>query len=292
LLSSHKLLLTVTRTFLFASLITNPLQANAGALERLFAPKPELWDAWLAHDDTSHESINHQDWDEFLKSSIRMGDDGITRIAYGGIPVSDRDKLRTYIKAMQAERISSYSRNEQLVYWINLYNSVTVDIVLAHYPVKSIRDIDISPGFFSDGPWGKPLLNIEGRAVSLNDIEHRILRPVWQDARIHYALNCASLGCPNLRQRAYTAAAIEEQLEMAAREYIAHPRGVRITGEGVYVSSIYSWFQQDFGDKESDVIRHLQDYVDAEIASKLDGVKFFAGDDYDWSLNDASGSQP
>jgi len=290
--SNRKILLTVTSTCLLALLVTIPLLANAGALERLFAPKPELWDAWLAHDDTSHKSISHQDWDTFLKSSIRKGGDGITRIAYAGLPESDRKKLRAYIEAMQATRISKYSRNEQLVYWINLYNAVTVDIILSHYPVESIRDIDISPGFFSDGPWGKQVLNIEGRALSLNDIEHRILRPVWQDARIHYVLNCASLGCPNLRQRAYTTTAIEEQLDIAAKEYIAHPRGVRIAGDGVYVSSIYNWFQKDFGDTEADVIKHIQGYTNAERASKLDGIKFFAGDDYDWSLNDALVIQP
>lgn len=273
-------------------LVATPALANAGALERIFAPKAELWDVWLAHNDTSHETINHQDWDDFLKHTVRAGSDGITRIAYAGISGAERDRLHGYIEAMQAIRISDFSRNEQLAYWINLYNAVTVDTVLAHYPVKSIRDIDISPGFFSDGPWGKRVLNIEGSALSLNDIEHRILRPVWKDPRVHYALNCASIGCPNLRRHAYTAASIEEQLDVAAREFIAHPRAVRFTDEGVYVSSIYSWFQQDFGETEADVIKHIQGYASTATANKLKGIEHIAGDDYDWSLNDASADQP
>ena len=101
------------------------------------------------------------------------------------------------------------SRDEQLAYWINLYNALTVKVILDHYPVKSILDIDISPGWFSIGPWGKKLVAVEGVEISLDDIEHRILRPIWRDPRIHYALNCAAVGCPNLLREAFTGATAE-----------------------------------------------------------------------------------
>ncbi len=97
------------------------------------------------------------------------------------------------LAATSADRLR---RAEQFPFWINLYNALTVKVVLDHYPVEIIRDIDISPGLFADGPWGKKLVTVEGEALSLDDIEHRILRPIWKDPRLHYVLNCAALGVP------------------------------------------------------------------------------------------------
>jgi len=263
-----------------------PLVANAGAFEQLFAPKAELWDVWQAHNNNSSKQIKHNSWDLFLQNNIKQGGDGINRLDYGAISNEDRNRLNSYIAAMQKINIDDYHQDEQLAYWINLYNAVTVDIILKHYPVKSIRDIDISPGFFSDGPWGKKVLNINNQELSLNDVEHRILRPIWKDARIHFAVNCASLGCPNLNRQAFVADKLEAQFDTAAREFIAHPRGVKITEEGVVVSSIFSWFQQDFGETEADVIKYIQRYANENIVESLRDIKFFHDDDYDWSLND------
>ncbi len=262
--------------------------SHAGAFERLFAPKAELWPKWQAHQPDSQQQIDHSAWDRFLQTTIQPGTDGINRLPYAAITATQRQSLADYIDAMQAIRISQYSRPQQMAYWINLYNALTIKIILDHYPVSSIRDIDISPGLFADGPWGKKLLKIENQEVTLNDIEHRILRPIWQDPRIHYGVNCASLGCPNLQDRAYTAEQIEPMLDAAARAYVNHPRGVRLEGQQVFVSSIYSWFQEDFGKTEADVIRHLQKYAESGLANKLNGIEFFAGDDYDWTLNDST----
>ena len=163
---------------------------------------------------------------------------------------------------------------------------MTVNVVLEHYPVASIRDIDISPGFLSFGPWDKKLLSIEGQAVSLNDIEHRVLRPLWRDPRLHYALNCASLGCPNLQTTAFTAVNTPALLDASARDYVNHPRGVSIIDGELRVSSIYSWFREDFGDSEAGVIKHLRRYASAGFAAELAGFDHIDDDDYDWSLND------
>jgi hypothetical protein len=97
---------------------------------------------------------------------------------------------------MQAVDIAGYVRPQQLAYWINPDNAASVLVVLQHYPVSGIRDIDISPGIIADGPWGRRLLVITGEPLSLNDIGLRILRPIWRDPRIHNAVNCASPGCP------------------------------------------------------------------------------------------------
>ena len=212
------------------------------------APKAELWPRWQKYDRASAQKIEHNAWDAFLKKYlVAPHPSGINRVRYAGVAPEDRKALKDYLKNLQSLPISSYNRAEQKAYWINLYNALTVDLVLSRFPVASIREINISPGLFIKGPWGAKLVAIEDEKLSLDDIEHRILRPIWQDSRVHYALNCASLGCPNLQPIAYTGDNTEALLEKAAREFINHPRGVAIKNGKLQVSSIYIWFQADFG---------------------------------------------
>jgi hypothetical protein len=174
---------------------------------------------------------------------------------------------------------------EQLVFWINLYNALTVKVILEHYPVESIRNIDISPGFFSNGPWGKKFIKIENVKISLNDIEHRILRPIWKDPRIHYAVNCASIGCPNLQKFAFTAENVENLLTKAAKEYINHPRGVKVDDGELTVSSIYIWFSSDFGSSDIEILSHLKQYASPGLRIQLEDFNKISSHDYDWTLN-------
>jgi hypothetical protein len=270
---------------LLMPLVSIAVQANA--LERLFAPKAERWAFWDSRDAGSTLQIDHSEWDRFLGQYILSGEDGINRVPYSSVSDSDRQQLRQYIVSLEQLPIRRYSREQQLAYWINLYNALTVYVILQHYPVNSIRDIDISPGFFADGPWGKKLLTIEGQAVSLNDIEHRILRPLWQDPRLHYALNCASLGCPNLSASAFHANTLDAMLDQGANAYVNHPRGVMLRNGKLYISSIYSWFRSDFGDSDTTVIDHLKRYAAPALQNTLSGIEHITGDDYNWSLNDA-----
>lgn len=174
-----------------------------------------------------------------------------------------------------------------MAYWINLYNALTMQVVLEHYPVDSIRDIDISPGWFSDGPWGAKLVGVEGEQLTLDDIEHRILRPIWQDPRIHYAVNCAAVGCPNLQPEPYEGETVDEQLDRAARAYVNHPRGATVTGGDLVVSSIYAWYEEDFGGSEQGVIDHLTAFAEPPLDRMLADFSAIDDDRYDWSLNDA-----
>ena len=258
------------------------------SFQALFAPSADLWERWQTHDPASTATIDHSAWDRLLAAYVVRGTDGIARVAYDRVTPADRESLATYVSGLAATPISSYSRPEQRAYWINLYNALTVQVVLDHYPVDSILDIDISPGLFAKGPWGRELLQIEGKPVSLNDIEHRILRPIWQDPRIHYALNCASLGCPDLMQMAYTAAISDELLDTAAHAYVNHPRGARIDDGRIKVSSLYAWFQEDFGGSDRAIIAHLRHYAAPPLAAALAPFDTIADHDYDWSLNDAA----
>jgi hypothetical protein len=129
--------------------------------------------------------------------------------------------------------------------------------------------------------------------MSLDDIEHGTMRPTFRDPRVHYAVNCASIGCPNLRPRAFTAARLEAELDDAARAFVNHPRGVSVLADGrLRVSSIYHWFREDFGGDDAGVIAHLRRHAAPPLATRLASAMAIAGHDYDWTLNDAGPPAP
>jgi len=260
---------------------------GAAFLDRLLAPEAVLWPVWEAHDERSTRRVDHGAWDRLLEAHVQRGPEGVARFSYRKVTPDERKALDAYVARLTALRPTKLRRVEQFAYWVNLYNALTVRLVLDHPAAKSIRDIDLSPGLFAGGPWDAKLVRIEGRPVSLNDIEHRILRPIFDDPRIHYALNCASIGCPDLQSDAFTAENREKLLDRGARAFVNHPRGVRVTGTRLVVSSLYVWFMQDFGGSEEEVIDHLRRYADPRLRKRLEPVTEIADHVYDWSLNGA-----
>lgn len=258
--------------------------------ERLFAPSADLWDRWEAHDPASTAQIDFSAWDSFVKRNVVVGGDGVHRLDYAGLAATAGPELDGIIADLAKVKISSFARDEQFAFWANLYNAVTVKVILDHYPVDSIQDVDISPGLFASGPWGKELVSVEGEALTLNEIEHRILRPIWRDPRVHYAVNCASIGCPNLATEAFTGSDLEAQLDAAARSYVNDPRGVTIEGDKVTVSKIYDWFHEDFGNSTKSVLAHLKRYAEPGLAARLDEIGTIEDAAYDWSLNAVGGA--
>ncbi len=257
------------------------------SFEALFAPRAHLIEKWVAHDANSKATIDHNGWEELLKRYVVKSADGINRFAYKRVTKQDRERLERYINDISKTKISSYNRDEQFAFWVNLYNARTVKVILDHPGAASIRDIDISPGFFADGPWGKKMMVVEDTTLSLNDIEHGILRPIYKYPYIHYAVNCASISCPNLLPVAFTAKNYRQLLVGAARAYINHPRGVTIEEGQIKASSIYVWFAEDFGG-EAAVLKHIKKYVDRErIRVILHTRSSIASHGYDWALNDA-----
>ena len=252
----------------------------------LGVPEAVLWERWTTHDKAATTTIDHRVWDQFLRTHLQTHPGDINRIAYGAVSDTDRRAVDAYVAGLEALPISRYNRQEQLAFWINLYNALTVKVVLAHYPVNSIMDIGISPGVFVVGPWGKKLVSIEGEMLSLDDIEHRILRPIWRDSRIHYALNCASYGCPNLYPRAYLAGTLEQVLDNTARDYINSDRALLFEDGDLYVSNIYRWFKDDFGGTDASVIAHLRGFAEPALQAKLADFNKISDGFYDWSLND------
>ncbi len=265
-----------------ACLLWAVISSNAVA-----APKAELWPKWMKHDRHSTQTISHHAWKLFLEHHLDINhSSGVHRLNYKMVKKEDKQKLNTYIQTLESIPISDYSRNEQAAYWINLYNALTVKVILEHYPVESIMKINISPGFFNFGPWDAKLIKVEGEELSLNDIEHRILRPIWKDPRIHYAVNCASIGCPNLAPVPYTSENLEILLEQGAKNFINHPRGVSFKDNELWISKIYTWFEEDFGGNEKGILQHLQKYATKELADKLQNYNGDIESDYDWDLNE------
>lgn len=259
--------------------------AAAGAAHA--GPRAQLWPRWQARTPGSTRTVEHGRWAAFLGRYLVRGDDGITRVRYSAVSAADRLSLTTYLGTLEATPVDLLDGPEQMAFWINLYNALTVQLILEHAPQRSIREIDISPGLFARGPWGRKLVTVMGEPLSLDDIEHRILRPIWRDARIHYAVNCASLGCPDLRAEPYEAARLESQLAEQAQRFVNHPRGCRIEQGELYVSSIYDWFVEDFGGNAAGVIAHLEEHAAPALRNRLEPILFISGHSYDWSLNAA-----
>lgn len=264
------------------------LSACAVIAPAFAAPKAELWERWTLNDPDATRVLNHGLWRDFLQRYVTQGEDGIARVHYADVSFEDGGMLRVYLDQLQRTPVSTLRPAEQLAYWINLYNAQTLKLVLDRYPVASIQAIAISPGFFAKGPWGAKLIKVEDQTLSLDDIQHRILRPIWRDPRVHYALACAALGCPDLAREAYTAANTETMLQEATRAYVNHPRGVRMEEDGrLRVSSLYVWFRSDFGDTDTEVIAHLLRHAEPPLAQALQNVRRIAGHAFDWTLNDA-----
>jgi hypothetical protein len=230
-------------------------------------------------------------YDALLKRYVVIGQDGVNRVRYGDwrANAADRKALDDYILELSARRPSAMPRDEAYAYWGNLYNAVTLKVILDRYPVASIRDIR-SDSWFDlkawTGPWRQPRVTVEGKRLSLDNIEHDIMRPTFKDPRVHYIVNCASYGCPNLMNRVWRAKTLEADLEAGAKAFVNHPRGVTVLPSGgLRVSSIYKWFIEDFGGNDAGIVAHLRQYAAPKLAQQLAASPRIVEDDYDWTLN-------
>ncbi len=266
-------------------LLADPLvgSAHAASLKRLFVQTPTALPAF-ASIGTSTLRVDHTAWQRWLDRYVdAQHPSGINRVRYGQVNAQGQAELGSYITGLTRVDPRPLNRTEQMAYWLNLYNAVTVQVVLQHPDVASIRDI--KSGLFSIGPWGRKLVTVAGSALSLNEIEHSILRPVFKDRRVHFAANCASIGCPNLAAQAYDGQRLNAQLATAEQTYLAHPRGVRFDGGTLVLSSIFDWYREDFATDEAGVLRYLSAQVPPAIGQRLRSFKGKVRYEYDWALN-------
>ena len=246
------------------------------------------FESWGRYDERSTMRIDHEIWEDFLLHYVRQDRDGVHRLAYGSVKDRDRKALARYVDAMVRIQLDAYRRSEQLAYWINLYNALLVKLVLDHYPLASIRQIERQDAGLKGSAWEQPLVEMNGVPLSLDDIEKRILQPIWADPRLYYAITCAAIGCPNLQPIPFSGDEIERQLSDAAMAYVNDPRCISIKDGELRVSSLYRWHFNAFGGSDQAIIRHLLAYAEPELAMSLQEFDRLNGDHFDWRLNDAA----
>jgi len=232
---------------------------------------------------TAAQAEEGDSYARFLDSYVAEEAPGITAVRYGAVTVEDHDALTDWI-GKQAEVGPPQERDAAFAYWVNLYNAVTLDIVLDNYPVDSIRDIRFGLGL-RPGPWREDLVTVRGDEMSLDDIEHGTLREDWDEPRVHFAVNCASIGCPALLPEPFAAATLDAQLDDATRAFVNSGRAVQVDDGDLILSSIFKWYGKDFGGNDRATLDWLRKYAQGETATLLDGRTKIDGYAYDWSLN-------
>ena len=245
---------------------------------------------WETSDETSVKQVDHSAWQDILTAYLRTHSSDINKFDYAALKANAKDtsKLVKYLNYLQGVDPRTYSRAEQKAYWINLYNALTVKLVVDAFPVDSIRDIcrNRAPGSECSGPWNEVHAKVAGQDLTLDNIENDILRPIWKDNLIHYGLSCASYGCPDLYGTAFTAKNTETLLDTGARKYVNNSRGVDFMEDDfIIISSIYDWYVEDFGNNKQGVIKHLARYADEKLAERLKSFNGAVDYEYDWRLN-------
>ncbi|MCH8029532.1 MAG: DUF547 domain-containing protein [Candidatus Dadabacteria bacterium] len=252
-------------------------------------------------DTAQHFDHSHSALDNLLQNHVRDG-----RVDYKGF-ISSRKAFEQYINELgDADgSFSDWSSNEKLAFWINAYNAFTIKAIIDNYPIKKGFFISLYPANSIrqiDGVWDKLTFRAAGKTVTLNDIEHQILRKEFSEPRIHFAIVCASVGCPELRSEAYMADKVQEQLEQAARDFVNNPQKVLIDPEkrAVKLSKIFKWFGEDFirelgtvehfknrNPRDRAVLNFVMTYIEEDrLKSFLEGNRFKVSYlKYDWSLN-------
>lgn len=268
---SRRLVLTAAMGF-SASLVLPPAEVLAASPLGEFAPRGD-------------GSVDHGKLTSLLAHFVKRDSDHYNRVDYKSFKTSGRNELASYIAALERVDPTTLSHDEAHAYWTNLYNAKTLDVVLGRYPVSSIKKINLGGGgIFGGGPWSKKLITVQGIELSLDDIEHRIVRPLFADPMSHYGLNCASYSCPNLATVSYTGQNIDSKLLEGASDYINHDRGLSISGGRITASKIYSWYANDFGGEDHLKV-HWKQFATPELAAKIDGGRI-GSYVYDWTLND------
>jgi hypothetical protein len=235
---------------------------------------------------------SHRAWDALLrKHVVLLPGKHASQVDYAGM-AKDRAALRSYLESLskvsEAE-FSGWSRAERMAFLINAYNAFTVEKILTRYPnIRSIWDF----GKIFGNPFKDDFFTLLGRKLSLDGIEHDTLRKpgAYDEPRVHYAVNCASIGCPMLREEAYVAGRLEAQLEEQAVRFLSDRTRNRLSADGkLEVSRIFDWFKEDFGAREKYFARYAQALADDPAGRKLvaEARAPIQHLEYDWSLNDA-----
>ena len=247
----------------------------------LAAPASQYWGIWDKSDESSKKTVDHHLWQELLDRYLVSMPEG-NRFRYARVNEKDRQSLKKYLEQLSNLDPGHLKKSEQKAYWINFYNALTVEMILKNYPVKSITKLG---GWFKYGPWDEKVTTVAGQSLTLNDIEHRILRPLWNDNRIHYAVNCASLGCPDLAGKIYTGENVDKLLDAQAERFMQQEKGVSWIEGRLILSRIYEWYKSDFGSRK-ELINHLKKHASEAQRKRFEKFTGVIDYQYNWNLNE------
>jgi len=222
--------------------------------------------------------VSHKNWDQLLQ--IHVNKEGW--VDYQGFR-QNQDMLDMYLDLLSQNlpNPNTWSEHEQLAYWINLYNAFTINLILDHYPVQSIKDIGNSIQIpFINSVFDLKFIPLGGKMYDLNFIEHGILRKKFDEARIHFAINCASVSCPPLLNQAFRAEILDQQLNQQAEKFLQDTLRNQITTDEIKLSKIFKWFKGDFTRNGS-----LQSFIDDYVPEKINQNASISWLDYNWKLN-------
>ncbi len=225
------------------------------------------------------QSISHQIWDGLLIKHV-SADGWVDYSAFK----KDTIVLQKYLDLLSSNppNEATWTKNEQLAYWINAYNAFTVKLIVDNYPLKSITELHPKPYFpMINTVWHKEFFKIGENLMNLDAIEHKILRKKFNEPRIHFAIVCASYSCPKLRNEAFTGDMVEAQLKDQAMNFINDPKRNIIQKDKIKLTKIFKWFNRDFT-KDGTLISFLNQYSEVKI-DKDASVSYMK---YDWSLNE------
>lgn len=223
----------------------------------------------------------HPLFDQVLKRYVRNA-----LVDYSALKANrqDLDRYLSEVATVAEPGFRAWPEKQRLAFLINAYNAYTLQLIVDHYPVKSIKDI----GSWLKGPWDQPVVRLFGRTLTLNDLEHKILQVQYAEPRIHFALVCAARGCPPLRNEAYVGNRLDAQLDDQARQFLGTPGKNRVdfTDHVIYLSPIFKWYGADFEKQAGSVLSFLKPYWPAKDAAEIAKGGFSVRyTDYDWSLN-------
>ncbi len=223
---------------------------------------------------------SHKQWDKVLKEYTAKKDRQVY-VNYRALK-NEINELNSYLAQLEAVKRGEFKRfneKQKLAFWINAYNAYTVKIILKNYPLKSIREI--SSGFFSSGPWKLDFITLLGKKMSLDSIEHDTIRKKFDEPRIHFAVNCASMGCPSLLPEAFIASKLDSQLDSAALNFLENKSKNYLENKTLYVSKIFKWYGDDFNKKHGNFIKYIVKTLN--LPKKRYDIEF---NSYDWKLNE------
>ena len=260
-------------------LVTVTLVCTSSAVAGLDS---QSWQIWNKSDESNRAIIDHSPFDGFLKTYVVTNHpSGINRFRYGDVSRRDSRKLDAYIKQLSSLDPRAYPKREQKAYWLNLYNALTIQSLLKKYPGNRLDTRRLNPR-----------IRVAGVKLTRSDIGDRILRPLWHDHKIIFGLSCASMGCPAIQDSAFTSANMNRLLKQSAREFINHPRGLRVSRKELRVSRVFDWYRVDFGADDKRLLKLFAHYAEDTKALYILGFSGEIQYDYDARLNSPDTAWP